>query len=130
MQRFNPHAECHMSENCAKYAICPMVLVQEMMMGKWKIMILWYLSYNVLRFSDIKKRLPQVTQKMLTQQLRSLEEDNLIYRTIYPVIPPRVEYGLTELGKKIIPLLDRMHSFGAEFLEARKNNRTSEETAT
>lgn len=119
------HKECHMKDNCAKYSICPMVLVQEMMSGKWKILILWYLSYNVLRFSDIKKRMPQITQKMLTLQLRSLEEDKLIYRTIYPVIPPRVEYGLTELGKKLIPLLDNMHSFGIEFLETKASSQNA-----
>lgn len=120
------HKECHMQDNCAKYSICPMVLVQEMMSGKWKILILWYLSYRVLRFSDIKKRMPQITQKMLTLQLRSLEEDKLIYRTIFPVIPPKVEYGLTDLGKKLIPLLDSMHSFGIEFLEAKANNQAAE----
>lgn len=111
------HEECHMKEKCIKYDICPMVLVQKIVSGKWKILILWYLSYNTLRFSDIKKRLPYVTQKMLTQQLRSLEEDNLIFRKVYPVVPPRVEYGLTEVGKKIIPILELMHGFGAEYLE-------------
>ena len=96
--------------------ICPMVLVQKLLSGKRKILILWYLSYTELRFSDIKKKLPDVTQKMLTQQLRSLEEDKLIYRKVYPVVPPKVEYGLTELGKKIIPILHMMHSFGSEYL--------------
>jgi len=62
-----------------------------------------------LRFNDIKKKLPDVTQKMLTQQLRSLEEDHLIFRHVYPVVPPKVEYGLTELGKKIIPIFEMMH---------------------
>ena len=81
-------------------------------------LILWYLSYKVLRFSEIKKKLPQVTQKMLTQQLRDLEEDKLIFRKVYPVIPPKVEYGLTELGEKIIPILKLMHGFGAEYSNA------------
>ena len=71
----------------------------------------------MLRFSEIKLRLPDVTQKMLTQQLRSLEEDGLIYRTVYPVVPPKVEYGLTELGKKTIPILQQMHHFGVELLQ-------------
>lgn len=117
MKKEMQHMECHMRNHCVKYDICPMVMVQNIVSGKWKILILWYLSYNILRFSDIKKRLPDVTQKMLTQQLRSLEADNLIYRLVYPVVPPKVEYGLTELGKKIIPLLENMHSFGAEYLE-------------
>ncbi|GBF33641.1 transcriptional regulator [Desulfocucumis palustris] len=106
-----------MKEKCLKYDICPMILVQNIVSGKWKILILWYLSYNTLRFNDIKKRLPYVTQKMLTQQLRSLEKDNLIFRKVYPVVPPKVEYGLTEVGKKIIPILEMMHGFGAEYLE-------------
>lgn len=106
-----------MKDKCLKYDVCPMVLMQNMIAGKWKILILWYLSYNVLRFSDIKKKLPDVTQKMLTQQLRSLEEDKLIYRKVYPVVPPKVEYGLTDIGKRVIPVLEMMHDFGAEYLD-------------
>jgi DNA-binding HxlR family transcriptional regulator len=118
MEKVKSHKECHMRNHCVKYEICPMVMVQRIVSGKWKILILWYLSYNTLRFCDIKKKLPEVTQKMLTQQLRGLEEDKLIYRHVYPVVPPKVEYGLTDLGKKIIPLLEVMHGFGAEYLEA------------
>lgn len=95
-----------------------MVVVQNLLSGKWKILILWYLSYGTLRFSDIKNRLPNVTQKMLTSQLRSLEEDKLISRKVYPVVPPKVEYSLTEVGKEIIPILEMMHSFGSEYLDA------------
>ncbi|HEX3015855.1 MAG TPA: helix-turn-helix domain-containing protein [Desulfobacteria bacterium] len=110
------HEQCHMKEHCQRYDICPMVLVQKLVSGKWKILILWYLSYNTLRFSDLKKLLTDVTQKMLTQQLRSLEEDKLVYRKVYPVVPPKVEYSLTEVGKNIIPILKMMHGFGAEYL--------------
>jgi len=106
-----------------------MVLVQQLLSGKRKILILWYLSGKVLRFNYIKKRLPDVTQKMLTQQLRSLEEDNLIYRKVYPVVPPKVEYGLTELGEKIIPILEMMHGFGAEYLEIKCNENISQKKA-
>jgi DNA-binding HxlR family transcriptional regulator len=110
------HQQCYMKGQCVKYDKCPMVLVQDLLTGKWKILILWYLSYKNLRFSDIMKRLPQVTQKMLTMQLRSLEEDKLIFRKVYPVIPPKVEYGLTEVGKRIMPILEMMHSFGSRYL--------------
>ena len=106
-----------MSETCKHYDVCPMVLVQRVLSGKRKILILWYLSDGTLRFSEIKQRLPDVTQKMLTQQLRSLEEDGLISRTVYPVVPPKVEYGLTELGRKTIPILQQMHHFGVELLQ-------------
>jgi len=119
------HETCYMREKCIKYDVCPMVLVQNLLSGKRKILILWYLSYKTLRFNDIKKKLADVTQKMLTQQLRSLEEDGLIYRNVYPVVPPKVEYGLTELGKKIIPILVMMHSFGADYLESKTDNQSS-----
>lgn len=112
------HEDCYMTEKCLQYDVCPMGLVQKILSGKRKIMILWYLSNKVLRFSEIKKKLPDVTQKMLTQQLRALEEDALIFRHVYPVVPPKVEYGLTELGKKVIPILEMMHNFGAEYLES------------
>jgi len=116
IESYARHEQCHMKEQCQKFEKCPMVLVQNLLSGKWKILILWYLSYNTLRFSDIKKHLPNVTQKMLTQQLRDLEEHKLIYRNVYPVVPPKVEYGLTDIGKKILPILELMHGFGAEYL--------------
>lgn len=124
------HESCYMYEKCQKYDICPMVLVQKLLSGKRKILILWYLSNKELRFSDIKKKLPDVTQKMLTKQLRGLEEDHLIYRKIYPVVPPKVEYGLTELGVRIIPILENMHDFGAAYLETTYDELTAEQKDT
>ena len=97
---------------------CPMVLVQRLVGGKWKLLLLWNLSISVLRFSELKRKFPAITPKMLTNQLRSLEEDNLIFRKVYPVVPPKVEYGLTETGKKIIPLLYEMSNFGLQYLES------------
>ncbi len=113
----NPlHDQCHMRDKCQQFDVCPMTLVQKLLSGKWKILILWYLSYNILRFSDLQKLLPDVTTKMLTQQLRSLEKDNLIYRKVYPVVPPKVEYSLSDIGKRVIPILTMMHGFGSEYL--------------
>lgn len=112
----NRHEECYMKEKCLQYDKCPMVLIQDMISGKWKIMILWYLSYSTLRFSDIQRKLPNVAQKVLSRQLKSLEEDNLIHREVYPVVPPKVEYSLTDVGKRLIPILETMHKFGAEYL--------------
>jgi len=111
------HANCIMNATCLKSDTCPMVLVQELMSGKRKILILWYLGGSVMRFTDLKKKLPDVTQKMLTQQLRSLEDDGLINRHVYPVVPPKVEYSLTDLGERIIPILRMMHQFGSEYIE-------------
>lgn len=116
------HEECVMKDQCLKHNICPMAIAHELISGKWKILILWYLSYQTLRFSDIKRRTPQITQKMLTTQLRSLEEDGLICRTVYPVIPPKVEYSLTEIGHKIIPVLEALHSFGGNYLNEKFKN--------
>jgi len=117
MEKTNKHEDCYMKDKCVQYDKCPMVLIQDMISGKWKIMILWYLSYSKLRFSDIQRKLPNVAHKVLSRQLKSLEEDNLIHRKVYPVVPPKVEYSLTDVGKKMIPILEMMHKFGAEYLE-------------
>ncbi len=111
------HSKCHMSERCNKYEMCPINLVHKIISGKWKILILWYLMPNSLRFSDLRRKLPDVTQKMLTQQLRSLESDNLVYRKVYPVVPPKVEYGLTDCGKNLIPVLESMYSYGVNYIQ-------------
>lgn len=119
----NKHERCHMKDKCQQYDRCPMILVQNLLSGKRKILILWYLSYQTLRFNEIKRKMPDVTQKMLTQQLRNLESDGLIHRTVYPVIPPKVEYSLTDLGKKIIPILESMHNFGSDLLESQEHKK-------
>lgn len=112
------HSQCHMNHRCAKYKTCPMTLFHKLVSGKWKILILWYLSSGKLRFSEIKRKLPDVTQKMLTNQLRSLEDDKLINRQVYPVVPPKVEYSLTELGEKLLPLLEQMYEYGIDYSES------------
>ena len=113
----NFHDSCHNRKDCKKFDTCPMILVHKLISGKWKILILWYLSGGVLRFTDLKKKLPDVTQKMLTNQLRSLQEDGLIYREVYPVFPPKVEYSLTELGESIVPMLKKMYNFGIFYVK-------------
>jgi len=84
--------------------------------GKYKALILWHLIGRTLRFGELRKLIPQATPKMLTQQLRELEEDNLIIRTVYPVVPPKVEYRLSELGTSIQPILEAMYKWGADYL--------------
>ncbi|WP_124552230.1 winged helix-turn-helix transcriptional regulator [Methylophilus methylotrophus] len=77
--------------------------------GKWKLSILFYLfDGKVMRFSDLERAIPDITQKMLTQQLRQLEADGLVGRTAYPEVPPRVEYRLTEWGQALCPTLDSL----------------------
>ena len=110
--------------------VCPMVLVNKILSGKWKILILWYLCTGPLRFGDIKRKLPSVTQKMLTTQLRSLEDDNLVYRKVYPEVPPKVEYGLTELGKMIKPVLLSMHDYGNDYMDYGDENNELKKTSS
>ena len=98
---------------------CPVNATLELIGGKYKALILWHLSQGKLRFSELSKRVT-ATPKMLTQQLRELEEKQLILRKIYPVIPPKVEYSLTETGRSLMPVLVAMRDWGSGYL--RKNN--------
>ncbi len=85
--------------------------------GKWKTAILWHLKQRTMRFSGLQRKFPSTTRKMLTKQLRELESDGIVHRKIYPEIPPKVEYSLTDKGRTIIPVLDVMHAWGREFLQ-------------
>jgi DNA-binding HxlR family transcriptional regulator len=86
--------------------------------GKYKARILWYLSMKkVLRYGELTRTLPDITTKMLTQTLRELEDDNLIARKMYPEVPPKVEYTLTETGKELIPFIAHLHTWGKKQLE-------------
>ena len=87
---------------------CMLALAMDLVGGKWKMVVLWQLREGAVRFSEIKRRLEGVTQKMLTQQLRELEELGLITRTVYPVVPPKVEYSLAPEGKKLVPVLESL----------------------
>lgn len=94
---------------------CPVETTLKVIGDKWKILILRdLLSNECMRFSELKRSLGGVTQKMLTQQLRQMEADGLIDRKVYPVVPPKVEYSLTEFGKTLRPVLDSMSAWGAE----------------
>ena len=89
--------------------------------GKWKPIILYYININsVARYSELKRFIPSINERMLTQQLRELEEDNLIERKVYPVVPPKVEYTLTEYGESLIPILKSLVLWGKEYAKAIK----------
>lgn len=82
-------------------------------LGKWKIPIILYLLKNqTMRFSDLQKVLPEISKKMLSKNLKELEEDDLITRTVYPTVPPKVEYSLTEHGKELEDIIDSLHKWG------------------
>ena len=93
---------------------CGVEVTLNLIGGKWKGLILWHLCQKTLRFSQLKRRTSGVTQKMLTQQLRELERDGLVHREVYPQVPPKVEYSLTEKGRSLENLLTLMCEWGQE----------------
>lgn len=95
--------------------ICGVAVSLEIIGGKWKGVILWHLCHKTLRFSQLRRRLQGVTQKMLTQQLRELERDKLVNRKVYAEVPPRVEYSLTELGRTLEPTLRQLCEWGKDY---------------
>lgn len=102
---------------------CPIEVVTELLGGKWKLVIMDHLiTEGVLRFSDLRRAIPGITQKMLTQQLRELETDNLISRKVYPVVPPKVEYTPTALGISLKPLCQSMKEWGEAYNSARSQD--------
>lgn len=107
-----------MSKQCNGFH-CPVEATLKLIGGKYKAIILWHLIDTTLRYSELHRKMPDATDKMLTQQLRELEKDGLISRTVYPVVPPKTEYNLTEFGKTLIPILDAMCNWGRDFLEGK-----------
>ena len=99
--------------------LCPVEATLELIGGKYKALILWHLSEGSLRYSELQKAVRSATAKMLTQQLRELEAQGLVHREVYPVVPPRVEYSLTELGISLMPVLTEMRDWGAAYLRGR-----------
>jgi len=93
----------------------PVELSLDIIGGKWKIPIIWRLKDDPKRYGELKKLLSGVTHKMLTQQLRELESDEIISRKVYPEVPPKVEYDLTLLGKSVIPIIDLLREWGEEY---------------
>ena len=96
---------------------CPVEATLELIGGKYKALILWHLSDGKLRFNELRKLIGGATAKMLTQQLRELESQELIHREVYPIIPPKVEYSLTELGRSLLPILVSMRDWGAAYMK-------------
>jgi len=93
----------------------PVSLSLEIIGGKWKMPIVWSLSKKSMRYGELKKVFPKITHKMLTQQLRELEKDELIIRKVYSQIPPKVEYSLDLLGKSVLPVIEMLIEWGNEY---------------
>jgi DNA-binding HxlR family transcriptional regulator len=97
--------------------LCTVCMTQKIVKGKWKIVILWLLRDKTLRFSQIRKSIPKVTQTYLSNQLRALEDDKLIIRKSYNQVPPKVEYSLSSTGIKFISVLDQMNVWGMDYMQ-------------
>jgi DNA-binding HxlR family transcriptional regulator len=117
-------AECAVCQidGTIKESLCPVCLTQRVMRGKWKLVIIWLLRNGELRFSEIKKSIFHITQAYLSAQLKELESDNLVIRKSYNEVPPRVEYSLTEEGKKFISVIETINNWGAGYMKVQLEN--------
>ncbi len=102
---------------------CEKELTLSIIGGKWKMLIMWHLGKEgTKRFGELKSLIPGITQRMLVTQLRELEEDLIVHRKVYTVVPPKVEYSLTEKGDSLMPILDAMYEWGKNYIETVINN--------
>lgn len=113
--------------SCGNYK-CEIEVTLEVLSGKWKALILWNLYLNeVIRYNEFRRIIPEITQKMLTQQLKELEKYKLISRVDYGTNPPRVEYSLTEFGRGLIPIMKEMDKWGKEYVSWYQDMSTEED---
>jgi DNA-binding HxlR family transcriptional regulator len=96
---------------------CPVEAAIDVIGGKWKALILWWLQQRTWRFAELRRQIPGITEKMLTQQLRELEADGIVSREVYPTVPPRVEYSLTEYGLSLKRALRAICDWGQAHIE-------------
>ena len=97
---------------------CEKELTLSVIGGKWKMIILWHLGKEgTKRFGELKTLIPGITQRMLVNQLRELEEDLIVHRKVYPIVPPKVEYTLTQQGESLMPILDSMYDWGKNYMK-------------
>ncbi|HHT7237253.1 MULTISPECIES: winged helix-turn-helix transcriptional regulator [Bacillus] len=101
---------------------CPIATTLEVIGGKWKVHILCVLTDGKMRTNEIKREIPNITQKVLTQQLRQLEADGIIHRTVYQEVPPKVEYTISEHGKSLMQIMDELFEWGKDHQIKRLND--------
>lgn len=99
---------------------CPVAKVQKIIHGKWTMVIVYFLSQGTLRFGELSRKMPAVTQANLTKELRTLEAYGIIHREVYREVPPKVEYSLTGIGQKLFPVLDALAEWAAEYEAAQR----------
>lgn len=101
---------------------CPMEFAMTQISGKWKLVILWHIYHNeIIRYGKLKRSVSNITDKMLSNQLKELVSDNIIHKEVYQEIPPKVEYSLTEYGKSLIPVMEMLFKWGQEHLDKIEN---------
>ncbi|MGW8115551.1 winged helix-turn-helix transcriptional regulator [Caproicibacterium sp. NSD3] len=105
------------------FGICPYVTSQKLLTGKWTLLIMYYLSLRTMRFNELQRELPNLTQATLSKQLRMMEENGLLIRTAYNQIPPKVEYSLSSLGQHFKPVLDAIEVWGNEYIDFLKKSK-------
>jgi DNA-binding HxlR family transcriptional regulator len=114
------------NQQCDASVRCPVEACLELIGGRWKGVILFHLLGGTRRFNELRRLLPKVTQRMLTRQLRELEADQIIVRTIYPEVPPKVEYSLSELGKTMEPIIRMLQKWGMEYMSRTRTQHTGQ----
>lgn len=105
--------------------VCPLNTAVEALGGKWKPLIVYQLRSGTKRFSALQRAIPEATRQMLTQQLRQLEADGIVSRTVHPVVPPRVDYELTAMGKELEPVLAALERWGGRVLSHQQRRRSA-----
>lgn len=106
---------------------CPYATAQRLIQGKWAILLLHELSAEPVRFNELQRRMPKMTHATLSSQLKQLEAEGLIQRIVYHDIPPKVEYSLTEIGRKFEPVLESIKKFGTEYMDYIAHKEASKE---
>lgn len=101
--------------NAENIESCPVAKVQKIIHGKWAMVIVYFLSKETLRFGELSRKMPTVTQANLTKELRMLEEYGIVHREVYREVPPKVEYSLTEIGRKFLPVLEALEKWAIEY---------------
>ena len=99
---------------------CHFELTLQLIGGKWKLLVIYFLSLQeVIRFSQVRRALPEISERMLVRQLRELEEDGLVHREVYGTVPPRVDYSLTPLGVSLVPIMESLKAWGSMYEKSR-----------
>jgi len=123
IMRYDTNATVSMAKKKPKPAPqhhCPVEATLAVIGGKWKALILFWLRDQVCRFGDLRRKIPDISERMLTQQLRELEDDGIVHRKVYPIVPPKVEYSLTAYGRTLRPITDLMCKWGETHLRRLK----------